>query len=132
MPAEVQMQAIAYMVAMGQPKFDDPPADSAYAEQLANQLRPIVMGMDKGSAADKAKLNRVEVVGGGRKIDLLLAKGCDAQAPKMTVAQRAGTPLSTLYARGVLILRCNDSHVQCLQSTRDETDVLCTTAPRHK
>jgi len=35
-------------------------------------------------------------------------------------------------SHGVLVIRCNDARVQCLQSTRDPEDVLCTTAPRHK
>ena len=40
--------------------------------------------------------------------------------------------LATLAAHGVLVVRCNDARTQCLQSTRDPSDVLCTTAPRHK
>ena len=52
--------------------------------------------------------------------------------PSRAIVTRAGLPLSTLYAHGVLVVRCNDAHVQCLQSTRDPTDVLCTTAPRHR
>jgi hypothetical protein len=40
--------------------------------------------------------------------------------------------LPTLLSHGVLVIRCNDAHVQCLESTRDPTDILCTTAPRHR
>jgi hypothetical protein len=132
MPMETQMQAIAYMAAMGQPRFDDAAADANYAQNLATQLKPIAMSLDHGPADEKAKLNRVEVVAGGRKIDILLANGCDAEAPRRAVVTRANVPLSTLLAHGVLVVRCNDARVQCLQSTRDPTDVLCTTAPRHK
>jgi hypothetical protein len=71
-------------------------------------------------------------VAGGRQIDLLMGGGCDDQAPKRAVVQRAGVTFATLLSRGILVVRCNDAHVQCLQSTRDATDVLCTTAPRHK
>ena len=132
MPMETQMQAIAYMAAMGSPRFDDAPADATYAETLAAQLRPIAMSLDHGAADEKAKLNRVAVASGGRKIDILLANGCDAETPRRAVVTRANLPLSTLLGHGILVVRCNDARTQCLQSTRDPTDVLCTTAPRHK
>jgi hypothetical protein len=132
MPAEVQMQAIAYMAAMSTPHPDDANADPDYAKALADKLGPIVRAMDKGSAEDKERLDRVDVVGNGRKIDLLMAAGCDAEAPTRAVQGRAGVTLTALLAHGVLVVRCNDARVQCLQSTRDPTDVLCTTAPRHK
>ena len=132
MPMETQMQAIAYMAAMGQPRFDDAQPDPTYAETLATQLRPIALSLDHGAADEKGKLNRVVVASGGRKIDILLANGCDAETPRRAVVTRANTPLSTLFGHGVLVVRCNDARVQCLQSTRDPTDVLCTTAPRHK
>src|SRR5437763_993328 len=66
-----------------------------------------------------------------RKFDLFLASECSAETPAHAV-QNAGSPLATLLGRGVLVVRCNDARVQCLQSTRDATDVLCTTAPRHR
>ena len=132
MPAQVQMEAIAYMTAMGQPRFDDANADPDWAATFAERLRPVVRSLDKGSAEDKEKLDRVEIIGGGRKIDLLMAAGCDAEAPSRAVVTRTSTPLSTLLAHGVLVVRCNDARAQCLQSTRDPTDVLCTTAPRHR
>jgi hypothetical protein len=132
MPAEVQMQAIAYMAAMGEPKVDDPNADPQWAADLAEKLKPIARGMDRGSAEDKEKLDRVEVASGGRRLDLMMAAGCDAETPMRAVVTRAGQTYATLYGHGVLVVRCNDARVQCLQSTRDATDVLCTTAPRHR
>lgn len=130
-PPDVQMKAIAYMMALQSPQENDPPADQAWANQLAAQLRPIVTSLDKGSATDKAK-DTVEVLAGGRRIDLLMAAGCDAQTPSRAVAGRASTPLPTLVSHGVLVVRCNDNRWQCLQNTRDANDVICTTAPRHK
>jgi len=131
MPAETQMKTIAYMAAMGQPGPGDANADPDYAASLAQQLKPITMSMDKGPADEKLRLDRVEVVASGRRIDLLMADGCDARAPQQAAA-RAGATFVTLQSHGVLVIRCNDSHVQCLQSTRDPSDVLCTTAPRHR
>ena len=129
-PIETQQKAIAYMVAMRAPHPDDVPADPAYANDLAEKLKPIVLSMDTG--ADKAKLDRVEVVANGRQLDLFMAGGCDEKAPQRAVVNRAGASLATLVSHGVLVLRCNDARVQCLQSTRDPDDILCTTAPRHK
>jgi hypothetical protein len=129
-PPEVQLRTITYMAAMQQPRFDDAPPDKDYTDGLAAQLRPILMALDKGTPEDKQRLNRVEVLAGGRRIDLLLADGCDAQMPARTV-QRASAPFVTLLAHGVLVIRCNDARAQCLQSTRDPSDILCTTAPRH-
>jgi hypothetical protein len=120
------------MAAMGQPRFDDANADPDWAATLAERLRPITRSLDKGSAEDKEKLDRVEVIGAGRKIDLLMAGGCDAETPSRAVVTRGGTSLSTLLSHGVLVVRCNDARTQCLQSTRDPSDVLCTTAPRHR
>ena len=129
MPIEVQQKAIAYMIAMRAPHPDDVSADPVYANDLATKLKPIVLSMDSG--ADK-RLNRVDVVADGRQIDLLMAGGCDEKTPQRAVTSRAGVSLPTLVSHGVLVIRCNDARVQCLQSTRDTEDVLCTTAPRHK
>lgn len=129
-PEETQMKAIAYMVAMRAPHPDDANADEAYATTLVNQLKPIVLSMDKGG--DKAKWNRVEMVAKGRQIDMFMSEGCDAKAPFNAAVQRANVTLTTLLSHGVLVLRCNDQKVQCLQSVRDADDVLCTTAPRHR
>jgi hypothetical protein len=130
MPIETQQKAIAYMVAMRAPHLDDVPADPTYAADLVSKLKPIVLSMDSG--ADKARMDRVEVVANGRQIDLLMAGGCDEKTPLRAVVSRAGVPFATLVSHGVLVIRCNDARIQCLQSTRDPDDVLCTTAPRHK
>ena len=130
MSIEVQQKAISYMVAMRAPHLDEAPSDPAYASDLAAKLKPIVLSMDSG--ADKARMNRVEVVANGRQIDLLMASGCDDKMPLRAVISRAGLPFALLVSHGVLVVRCNDARVQCLQSTRDPDDVLCTTAPRHK
>jgi len=130
MPIETQQKAIAYMVAMRAPHLDDAAADPTYAADLVTKLKPIVLSMDSG--ADKARMNRVEMVANGRQIDLLMAGGCDEKTPLHAVVSRAGVPFATLVSHGVLVIRCNDARVQCLQSTRDPDDVLCTTAPRHK
>lgn len=118
------------MVAMKAPHPGDANADEAYATELATKLKPISLAMDKGG--DKARWNRTEVSAGGRQIDLLMSEGCDAKAPFNAVVQRANVPLATLASHGVFVVRCNDTKRQCLQSTRDQDDVLCTTAPRHR
>jgi len=123
------MKASAYMGAMRAPHLDDAAAEPAYANELATKLKPIVLSMDSG--ANKS-LNRVEVVADGRQIDLLMAGGCDEKMPLRAVITRAGLSFATLVSHGVLVIRCNDAKLQCLQSTRDPDDVLCTTAPRHK
>lgn len=129
-PEETQMKAIGYMVAMRAPRPDDAPVDEAYATDLVAKLKPVALAMDKGP--DKAKWNRVEMVAKGRQIDIMMSDGCDAKAPFNAVAQRLNIPLATLLSHGILVIRCNDTKHQCLQSVRDQEDVLCTTAPRHK
>lgn len=131
MPESVQLQAIQYMQAMGAPRPDDANADPDYAAGLAAQLKPILMSFDKGDGSDKAKNNRVEVISSGRKLDLRMARGCEAHVPSRVVA-RSGVTLGTLLTHGVLVVRCLDDHAQCLQSTREESDVLCTSVPRKK
>lgn len=127
---ETQMKAIGYMNAMVQPRPDDPIVDDAWVKSFIETLKPIVRGLDKGTPEAKARLNKVEMVAGGRKLDLLMASGCDDQVPTRA-AQAGSAPLDVLYQHGVLVVRCNDSRVQCLQSTREKDDLLCTTAPRH-
>ena len=78
-PIEAQQKAIMYMVAMRAPHLDDPAVDSAFANDLANKLKPIALSMDSGG--DKARMNRVEVVATGRQIDLLMSGGCDEKTP---------------------------------------------------
>lgn len=132
MPAEVQMQAIGYMNAMAEPHPDDANLDTAFVATLQQQLQPAAQAMDKGSKAERDKLGvLVQLTGAGRRIDVLMVAGCEADTPKRLVL-KAGYTLETLLIHGVLVVRCNDRSAQCLQSTRDQDDVLCTTAPRHK
>jgi hypothetical protein len=110
MPMEVQLQAIQYMEAMQAPQPNDAPADPAYAKDLAGKLRPV---------------GRTDVVSSGRRIDLLVGK-CDATLPKEAISRYTGATITSLLPHGVLVVRCADKEVQCLQSTRDPDDVLCT------
>jgi hypothetical protein len=130
MSDEIQMRAITYMAAMRAPGPDDPNVDTAYAADLVKKLGPVARGLDKGP--DKERLNRVENSQSPRQIDILMSVGCDAELPVRAVVQGAGVPLATLHQHGILVIRCNDSRFQCLQSTREPTDILCTTAPRKK
>jgi hypothetical protein len=111
MPMQVQMQAIEYMAAMQAPQPSDAPADAAYARSIATAL---------------GALGKAEVASGGRQIDVTMPKGCDATLPKEAIARRTSASLLTLLSHGVLVVRCTDREVQCLQSTRDADDVLCT------
>jgi hypothetical protein len=111
MPQDVQLQAIQYMAAMQAPQPSDAPADPAYAKQIADQLNAV---------------GRTDVVSSGRRIDILLEKGCDATLPRQSIARYTGASLTTLLTRGVLVVRCADHQLQCLQSTREQDDVLCT------
>lgn len=129
-PDEVQMKAMTYMVAMRAPHPDDPNADEAWATDLMNKLRPISLAMDTGD--NKAKWNRAEVIAGGRQIDLLMSAGCEPKTPFTATVARANVPLATARAHGVLVIKCADQKKQCLQSTRDPDDVLCTTNIRHR
>jgi hypothetical protein len=111
MPEEVQLQAIQYMAAMNAPQPNDAPADPAYAKDIADKLRP---------------LGKPDVISSGRRIDLLMSKGCDATLPKEAIARYTGASLTAMLAHGVLVVRCADRELQCLQSTRDSDDILCT------
>jgi hypothetical protein len=71
-------------------------------------------------------VGKTEVAAGGRRIDIVLAKGCDATLPKEAVARHTSATLTALRAEGVLVVKCVDHEIQCLQSTRDPDDVLCT------
>jgi hypothetical protein len=109
MPMETQLQAIQYMAAMQAPQPSDAPADLTYAKQIADGL---------------ASLGKTEV-SSGRLIDVRVAKGCNATLPRESIASHTGASLTTLLAHGVLVVRCTDHELQCLQSTRDADDVLC-------
>lgn len=130
-PLETQQKAISYMAAMAAPHPDDPFVDDDYVKSFAAKMKPIITGMDKGSASEKQKLEGTNIIGGGRRIDLLFALGCEAETPAHAVGG-AGITLGTLHDHGVLVVACHDARAQCLQSTRDTTDILCTVAPRHK
>jgi hypothetical protein len=111
MPIDVQLQAIQYMAAMQAPQPDDAPADPAFAQQIADAMRP---------------LGKPDVISSGRRIDIAMPKGCDATLPREAIAHHTSASLTTLLAHGVLVVRCADHELQCLQSTRDANDVLCT------
>ncbi len=110
MPIDVQLQAIQYMAAMGAPQPDDASADPAYAQSIASSL---------------AAVGKTDILSSGRRINIQLAKGCDATLPKQSIARHTGASLTTLLAHGMLVVACADHELQCLQSTRDADDVLC-------
>jgi hypothetical protein len=110
MPMDTQLQAIQYMAAMQAPQPDDAPVDPAYAQTIASGL---------------SSVGKTDVVSSGRLIDVHLSKGCDATLPRESVARHSGASLTTLLAHGILVVRCTDHDLQCLQSTRDADDVLC-------
>ncbi len=111
MPMDVQLQAIQYMAAMQAPQPDDASADPAYAQTIASGL---------------SSVGKTEVISSGRLIDIHMSKGCDATMPRESIATHTGASLTTLLAHGILVIRCADHELQCLQSTRDADDVLCT------
>ncbi len=111
MPIEVQLKAIQYMASMQAPQPGDAPADPTFAKSIADSLRGV---------------GKPDVVSSGRRIDIQLDKGCDATLPRESIARHTGASLTTLLAHGVLVIRCYDRSLQCLQSTRDAEDVLCT------
>jgi len=126
-PAEQQMMAIAYTLAMVTPRGADPlTADKAYTDEIVPKLAVAVRGADKGKTPpDPVKLQK-----GNRKIEVQMGKGCTDRIPNM-LAQRAGTTLKAAHDAGVLVISCHDDKWECHQSTRDVADVLCHAAPRH-
>ena len=111
MSEDVQLRAIQYMAAMQAPQPGDAPADPTYAKSIADQLHGV---------------GRPDVISSGRRIDIAMPKGCDATLPREAIAHHTSASLTTLLAHGVLVVRCADHELQCLQSTRDANDVLCT------
>jgi hypothetical protein len=111
MPIEVQLKAIQYMASMQAPQPGDAPADPTFAKSIADSLRGV---------------GKPDVVSSGRRIDIQMEKGCDATLPRESIARHTGASLTTLLAHGVLVVRCADRSLQCLQSTREADDVLCT------
>jgi hypothetical protein len=111
MPLEVQLKAIEYMAAMQAPQPGDAPADATFAKSIADSLHGV---------------GKPDVVSSGRRIDIQMDKGCDATLPRESIARHTGASLTSLLAHGVLVVRCADKSLQCLQSTRETDDVLCT------
>jgi hypothetical protein len=111
MPLETQLQAIQYMAAMQAPQPGDAPADPDYGKTIADALRP---------------LGKPDVISSGRLVEVKMERGCDATLPRQSIARYTGATLGVLLAHGMLVVRCSDHQVQCLQSTRDADDVLCT------
>jgi hypothetical protein len=99
------------MAAMNAPQPDDPPVDTPYARNIADQMK---------------SFGKTEVISSGRRIDINMTKGCDARLPKQAITRASGAGMGLLLAHGILVVRCADKNLQCLQSTRDIDDVLCT------
>jgi hypothetical protein len=126
-PAEQQMMAIAYTLAMVTPRGSDPlTADKTYTEDLVKKLAVAVRSADKGKTPpDPVKLQK-----GDRKIEVQMGKGCTDRIPSSLI-KGAGTTLKDAHEAGVLVISCHDDKWECHQSTRDVADVLCHAAPRH-
>ena len=125
-PADQQMMAIAYTLAMVQPRGNDPlTIDKPYLDDVLKKLETAVRTTDKG----KTPPNPVKGARGNRKIEMDMGKGCTDLLPASLI-QRAGSSLKAAYDAGVLVLSCHDDKWECHQSTRDPKDVLCHAAPR--
>jgi hypothetical protein len=125
-PADQQMMAIAYTLAMVQPRGNDPlTIDKVYLDDILKKLETAVRTTDKG----KTPPNPVKGARGNRKIEMDMGKGCTDLLPSSLI-QRAGSSLKAAYDAGVLVLSCHDDKWECHQSTRDPKDVLCHAAPR--
>ncbi|MFO0589021.1 MAG: hypothetical protein U0441_15835 [Polyangiaceae bacterium] len=126
-PADQQMMAITYTLAMVQPRGNDPlTVDKTYLDDVTKKLEGAVRGMDKG----KTPPNPVKATRGNRKIEIEMGRGCTDRIPS-SIIQRAGSSLKGAYDAGVLVIACHDDKWECHQSTRDTNDVLCHAAPRH-
>ncbi|WP_438044276.1 hypothetical protein [Sorangium sp. So ce128] len=125
-PAEQQMMAIQYTLAMVSPRSTDPLVDKPYLEGILPKLAAAVRTADKG----KTPPNPVKATKGNRKIEVDMGKGCTERTPSNLLAQRAGSSLKEAYDAGILVVSCHDDRWECHQSTRDPSDVLCHAAPR--
>lgn len=126
-PAEQQMMAIQYTIAMVSPQPTDPLVDKGYVEDMVKKLEVAARTADKGKTpASPAKATK-----GNRKLEIELGKGCTEKTPANLIAQRAGSSLKAAFEAGVLVVMCHDDKWECHQSTRDPGDVLCLAAPRH-
>lgn len=124
-PAEQQMMAINYTLAMVSLQGGDALVDKAYADDLMKKLEVAVRAADKG----KTPANPVHTAKGGRKIEIEMGKGCTDRVP-LGLLKGRGTSLKEALNAGVLVVSCHDDKWECHQSTRNEADVLCHAAPR--
>jgi len=125
-PADQQMMAIQYTLAMVSPQSTDPILDKAYLEEIMKKLEAAVRTADKG----KTPPNPVQPAKGNRKIEVNMGRGCTERVPSNLIAQRASSSLKAAYEAGILVISCRDNKWECHQSTRDPEDVLCHAAPR--
>ncbi|MCK6586308.1 MAG: hypothetical protein L6Q76_01860 [Polyangiaceae bacterium] len=125
-PADQQMMAIQYTLAMVSPQSTDPIVDKAYLEDIVKKLEVAVRTADKG----KTPANPVQPAKGNRKIEVNMGRGCTERVPSNLIAQRANSSLKAAYEAGILVISCRDNKWECHQSTRDPEDVLCHAAPR--
>jgi hypothetical protein len=126
-PAEQQMMAIQYTIAMVSPQPTDPLVDKGYVEDIVKKLEVAARTADKG----KTPPSPVKATKGNRKLEIELGKGCTDKTPANLIAQRSGSSLKAAFDAGVLVVMCHDDKWECHQSTRDPGDVLCLAAPRH-
>lgn len=125
-PAEQQMMAIAYTLAMLTPRGTDPlTVEKAYLDETLKKVEGAIAGLDKG----KTPPNPVRADKGNRKLAVEMGKGCTDRVPALLL-KRAGTSLQAAHEAGVLVVSCHDDKWECHQSTRDPADVLCHAAPR--
>lgn len=125
-PAEQQMMAIAYTLAMVTPRGTDPlTVEKAYLDENLKKVEGAIAGLDKG----KTPPNPVRADKGNRKLAVEMGKGCTDRVPALLL-KRAGTSLKAAHEAGVLVVSCHDDKWECHQSTRDPADVLCHAAPR--
>jgi hypothetical protein len=125
-PADQQMMAIQYTLAMVSPQGTDPIVDKAYLEEILKKLEVAVRTADKGNTP----ANPVQPAKGNRKIEVNMGRGCTERVPSNLIAQRANSSLKAAYEAGILVISCRDNKWECHQSTRDPEDVLCHAAPR--
>jgi hypothetical protein len=124
-PADQQMMAIAYTLALVTPQGMDPlTVDSTFLDDMLKKLEVAVRGIDKGTTPP----NPAKAAKGNRKIEVEMGHGCADYVPTQLV-KRAGTTLKAAYDAGVLVIACHDDKWECHQSTRDPKDVLCHAAP---
>ena len=126
-PAEQQMMAIQYTIAMVSPQPTDALVDKGYVADIVKKLEVAARTADKG----KTPANPAKATKGNRKLEVELGKGCTEKTPSNLIAQRAGSSLKAAFDAGVLVVMCHDDKWECHQSTRDAGDVLCLAAPRH-